>query len=159
MLASCQQEKEAALEHIPDWSTRTVTIPENDSLISGKSYLPVYSQVYSMSDKRMYNLFILASLRNTSEQYPVYLTKANYYDSSGELARSYLSDPIALNPLETVDIVIQESDTLGGTGANFIFEWSIPAQGNEPFFQAVMNSTLGLQGFSLTTEAIRLPND
>jgi hypothetical protein len=86
----------------------------------------------------------------------VYLTKADYYNSEGQLIKSYLDKSTALNPLETVEIVINEDDSSGGTGGNFLFEWFITENGTEPLFQAVMNSTLGQQGLSFVTEGKRL---
>lgn len=53
--------------------------------------------------------------------------------------------------METVEIVIDESDKEGGTGANFLFKWSISPNSSEPFFESVMLSTSGQQGISFTT--------
>jgi hypothetical protein len=44
---------------------------------------------------------------------------AKYYNTQGTLLRSYFEHPIYLAPLETVEIVIDEGDREGGTGANF----------------------------------------
>ena len=142
--------------NLPEWSSKTVSLPTTDSLSTGKSYLPVYSQVYSISEMRTLNLTVMVSLRNTNDTSKVYLTKANYYNSAGELIRNYINGPVALNPLETRDIVINEDDDTGGTGGNFVFEWHILEGDNPPLFQAVMNSTLGQQGLSFTTEAISI---
>ena len=54
--------------------------------------------------------------------------------------------------METVEIVIDESDKEGGTGANFLFNWSIKPNSTEPFFESVMLSTSGQQGISFTTQ-------
>ena len=60
--------------------------------------------------------------------------------------------------METVEIVIDQDDNEGGTGANFIFDWKIKPDTNEPLFEAVMISTYGQQGLSFTTTGIRLTN-
>lgn len=59
-------------------------------------------------------------------------------------------------PLETVEIVVDETDVEGGTGANFIFEWSKKDSTPEPLFEAVMISTSGQQGLSFTSTGIRI---
>ena len=52
----------------------------------------------------------------------------SFFDTKGKRIRSYFEKPIYLSPLETVKIIIDELDTSGGTGANFIFNWSIPSK-------------------------------
>ena len=149
-------EKDASNFELPQWSRKTVVLPVTDSLISGKSYLPVYAQIYSISEQRTLNLTVMVSLRNMSETQNIYLTKANYHNSSGDLIRTDLVGPVALKPLETGEIVINEDDSSGGTGGNFVFEWYGPKNGTEPLFQAVMNSTVGQQGLSFVTEGKRI---
>jgi len=58
--------------------------------------------------------------------------------------------------METVEIVIDEKDQEGGTGANFLFDWSIKPNSHEPYFEGVMISTSGQQGLSFTTEGKRV---
>lgn len=130
--------------------------PKNDSLIYGKSYLSIYSHIYSISEHRRHNLTAMASLRNTSDTDSIYLTRASYYGTEGQLIRTYFDYPIYLKPLETVDIIIDELDVEGGTGSNFIFEWKIPEHCPEPMFEGVMNSTMGNQGLSFTTQSKRI---
>ena len=57
--------------------------------------------------------------------------------------------------METVEIVIDENDKEGGTGANFHFDWRIKPLSNEPLFEAVMISSFG-QGLSFTTQGKRI---
>ncbi|MEH6514030.1 MAG: DUF3124 domain-containing protein, partial [Maribacter arcticus] len=59
-------------------------------------------------------------------------------------------------PLETTAIIIDEMDVEGGTGSNFIFEWKSPIGSPEPLFEGVMNSTVGQQGLSFTTQSRRI---
>jgi len=49
----------------------------------------------------------------------IFLMNAKYYNTQGTLLLSYFEHPIYLAPLETVEIVIDEGDREGGTGANF----------------------------------------
>ena len=153
---SCETATETEDIHEENWNKRQVKIALSDSLNSGKSYLSIYSQIYSISQHRTHNLTAMASLRNVSDTDTIYLTKAAYYDTHGTLLKTYFDRPIYLAPLETTEIIIDEVDVEGGTGSNFIFEWSIPNNCPEPFFEGVMNSTMGKQGLSFTTQSIRI---
>ncbi|MFD1062088.1 DUF3124 domain-containing protein [Winogradskyella litorisediminis] len=139
-----------------NWSKRTVKISSKDSLIFGKSYLSVYSQIYSNTEHRTHNLTSMISMRNTSEFDTIYLLRAEYYDTFGNSIRKYFDSPIYLAPMETTEIIIDELDISGGTGSNFILEWKIPKNCPEPLFEGIMTSTMGQQGLSFTTQAKRL---
>ncbi|NNE32899.1 MAG: DUF3124 domain-containing protein [Winogradskyella sp.] len=138
------------------WKERIAEIKATDSLETGKSYLSIYSQIYNLSQHKKYNLTAMASLRNTSENDTIYLLNADYYDTHGVLLKSFIKKAVYLRPMETLDIVIDESDISGGTGSNFIFDWQIPNDCPEPIFEAVMSSTVGSQGLSFTTQAKRI---
>ncbi|MDX1314451.1 MAG: DUF3124 domain-containing protein [Eudoraea sp.] len=134
-----------------DWVQRQARINAADSLVFGTSYLPVYSRIYHHKRGKTFGLTITASLRNVSTTDTVYLLSADLYGTSGNLERSYLENPVYLNPMETLEIVIEETEEDGGTGGNFLFEWGVPKGDDPPFFEAVMISTLGQQGISFTT--------
>ena len=139
-----------------NWSARVADVSGLDSLDMATSYLSIYSQIYSISQHKKYNLTAMASLRNTSITDTIYLYKANYYGTHGELLKTYIKKPVYLLPMETLDIVINEIDVSGGTGSNFIFDWKTPKDCPEPIFEAVMSSTVGSQGLSFTTQAKRI---
>ncbi|MAU72605.1 MAG: hypothetical protein CML04_10985 [Pseudozobellia sp.] len=157
-LVACDIKKEKGLSSVnpENWSKRKVEISAQDSLESGKSYLSIYSQIYSLSEHKTHNLTAMVSMRNTSDQDTIYILKANYYDTHGELVRTYFDHPIYLAPMETTEIIIDEVDVTGGTGSNFIFEWKTPKESPEPLFEGVMNSTVGQQGLSFTTQSRRI---
>jgi len=139
-----------------NWSAREASVQPMDSLVSGKSYLSVYSQIYSYSQHKTYNLTAMISIRNTSIKERLYLHDVNYYDTHGVLLKAYIDKPVYLSPMETIDIVINEVDVTGGTGGNFIFDWKIPKASSEPIFEGVMTSTSGQQGLSFLTHATRI---
>lgn len=87
--------------------------------------------------------------------------KANYHNTNGDLIKTYVQKALILKPLQTVQIVIQEDDKSGGTGANFIVEWVSETNVSSPIVEAVMISTSGQQGISFTTtgKVIRSLND
>ncbi len=153
--SACKTEVSVEEDITPvDWKKRTTRISLTDSLTRGSSYLAIYSEIYSVTEHRTINLTATVSLRNIGSRDTIFLTKSDYYNTEGDLIRSYLKAPIYLKPLETIEIIIDEKDTHGGSGANFIFEWAHPKNSHEPIFDAVMISTSGQQGISFTTQGI-----
>lgn len=138
-----------------NWTVRETPSSILDSLESHSSYLSVYSQIYSYTAEETYSLTATVSIHNTSTKDTIFIKSANYYNKHGEQIRSYLSNPIFVKPLESIQIVIAETDEAGGTGANFIFDWATKNETTEPFFEAVMISTSGQQGMSFTTQGVR----
>jgi hypothetical protein len=138
------------------WTDRIATISTKDSLIEGTTYLSVYSHMYSITEHRLHDLTASVSLRNTSQTEQVFIKTADYYHTNGELVKSYLEQPIYINPMETAEILIFEKDQRGGTGGNFIFEWATKNKKNKPYFEAVMISAFGNKGLSFTTQGLDL---
>ncbi|MCB0456900.1 MAG: DUF3124 domain-containing protein [Flavobacteriaceae bacterium] len=152
----CENPKEISSINPVNWEKRAVKHSLNDSLTSGSSYLSVYSEIYSETEHATINLTATVSLRNINKKDTIFLEKAEYYNTHGQLIRSYFNKPIFIAPLETVEIVIDERDKEGGSGANFIFDWMIQRNTHEPFFECAMISTYGQQGLSFTTQGIRI---
>lgn len=160
MFVSCDEEKEISSYHSNHWEdhyiSQEVSGPKGDSLQTGKTYLSIYSHIYSFSLEKSQSLTAMVSLRNVSEVDTIYISKADYYDTEGKLIRHYFKKSIYLKPLETVEIVIDETDQHGGSGANFIFEWTTNNTTPEPLFEAIMTSLRGSQGLSFTTIGRRI---
>ena len=156
LITSCQDNNGAMSPHQENFEKRSVILKESDSLESGKTYLSVYSQIYSISEHKTHNLTVTTSIKNISLKDTVYVTKAEYFDTHANPIRTYFDKPIFVAPLETVEIVINEVDIEGGTGANFIFDWKIKPNTLEPFFEGIMISTYGQQGLSFTTQGKRI---
>jgi len=156
ILFSCTKQKEISSINPENWSERIADLSTKDTLVFGKSYLSIYSQIYSVSEHKTHNLTGMISLRNTSDADTIYILNADYYDTHGKLVRKYFNKPIYLAPLETTEIIIDEIDEKGGTGSNFIFAWKIPKHCSQPLFEGVMNSTMGQQGLSFATQAVRI---
>ena len=114
-------------------------------------YVPVYSHVYYGDYERKILLTGILSLRNTDPSQAITLTKADYYNSDGKLIKSYLPQPTALKPMASTRLIIKESDTQGGSGANFLVEWQAETEVNEPIMEGVMIGAAGQQGISFTS--------
>mgnify|MGYP003336617798 CR=1 FL=1 len=154
MLQGCNKSETAAAFETENWQRRIVNISPADSLESGQTYLPVYSEIYSRNDQRTEQLTATVSMRNTSAD-SIYILDASYFDTKGHLIKSYFDKPIYLAPMETVEIIIADTDKKGGTGANFIFDWKIKPGTPLPLFEAIMISTSGSMGISFTSRGIR----
>jgi hypothetical protein len=158
LFLSCSPEKEQKKSDSFHWAKRKIVMQGSDSLFSGRSYLSVYSDIYDLTDETKHLLTSTVSIRNTSLTDSLFITKADYFNTRGELIRPYLENPVYLTPLETVEIVIHRRDESGGSGANFIFEWASKNPEYEPLFEAVMIWTTGTQGISFVTRGKNYPN-
>lgn len=156
LLQSCQEQPEISSISAVNWDKRTVKYALSDSMVQGSTYLSVYSQIYSQTEHKTHNLTATVSMRNTDQQDTVFVESARYFDTQGRPIRSYFENTIYIAPMETVEIVIDETDEAGGTGANFLFKWKMRPGTNEPLFEGVMISTSGQQGLSFLTQGQRL---
>jgi hypothetical protein len=156
LFCSCKEGPTKSVPELTDWSKRTATLTGNDSLSDGSTYLSVYSHIYTVSQERITDLTATISMRNTSTTDTLYLLKAEYFDTNGKSVRNYIANPIFIAPMETAEIVIEQKDNAGGSGANFIFDWKIKPGAPEPLFEAIMISTSGQQGLSFTTQGKRI---
>lgn len=152
---SCDNnQKEMSSMNPVNWKKRAIEINTHDSLIYGETYLSIYSQVFSYTEHLTHDLTSTISMRNTSITDTIYIISSKYFDTHGKLIRTYFEKPIYIAPMETVAIVIDETDKEGGTGANFLFFWAIKTQTTEPIFEGVQLSTAGR--ISFTTHGVRL---
>lgn len=159
VLFSCSKQTEKTIDdNMLKWANRKMLLQPEDSLFSGRSYLSVYSEIYDLTDKTKHLLTSTISIRNTNSNDSIFITKADYFNTQGELIRSYVNSPVYLTPLETVEIVIHRRDSLGGSGANFIFEWAVKNPKYEPLFETVMIWTTGNQGISFITQGKNYSN-
>jgi hypothetical protein len=111
-------------------------------------YVAAYSTVRLGSGKGKVDLATTLSIHNTSEELPLNLLRIDYFDTAGNLLHRYVPNPIAIRPFGSVQAFVPAEDTRGGTGANFVVEWSATGLITEPIIEAVMVGALGAQGFS-----------
>ncbi|MEO1435780.1 MAG: DUF3124 domain-containing protein [Bacteroidota bacterium] len=156
LFQACTEEPTISSISPTNWDSRTVATNLPDSLIQGTTYLSVYSQIYSQTEHKTHNLTATVSLRNTDRRDTIYLQRADYFDTKGNAIRTYFDQAIYIAPMETVEIVIDELDKSGGTGANFLFDWKVKSGSNEPLFEAIMISTSGQQGLSFTSQGVKI---
>jgi hypothetical protein len=156
LLIACKNEQKSTPSSIIDWSKRMATVSNTDSVPNSSTYLSVYSHIYTVSQERISDLAATISMRNTSITDTLYIFKAEFFETNGKSVRNYIVKPIFIAPMETAEIVIEQKDNAGGSGANFIFDWKIKPGAPEPLFEAIMISTSGQQGLSFTTQGKRI---
>jgi hypothetical protein len=116
-------------------------------------YLPVYSDIYYQDGTKRFPITATVSIRNTSLSDSAFILSASYYDSYGKIIRSYLDSTLLLSPLESIELVVEENESEGGAGANFIIGWGAEKYADQILIQSVMISTYGQQGVSFLSEA------
>jgi hypothetical protein len=106
-------------------------------------YLAIYSHLYHgdvhpRTGKPSETLVSThVSIRNTDPKNGFKVTSARYYNTDGKLLREYLPQPQAVPPLGTYELYVPRSDSSGGSGANFIIEWSADKPINPPLVEAL----------------------
>ncbi|MBK6909100.1 MAG: DUF3124 domain-containing protein [Rhodocyclaceae bacterium] len=116
---------------------------DEPTLLAGQTlYLPVYSHVYhgnpgkdGIPQQTLVSTHV--SVRNTDPKTPIRLVSARYYDTQGKLVRSYLNTPVTIPALGTYELFVPRTDTAGGSGANFLIEWTAETAANPPIIEAL----------------------
>jgi hypothetical protein len=119
-------------------------------------YVPVYSDIYHLNGERKFLLTVTLSIRNVMADESIFIGKADYYDSEGKLIRAYAEKTIELKPLQSIEFIVEQDETEGGAGANFIVSWGGASSLNPPVIQAVMIGTSSQQGISFVTDGVRI---
>jgi hypothetical protein len=128
----------------------------SDSLARHLVYVPAYSHIFIRDQRRRTDLAVTLSIRNTDPENPIQVTAARYYDDHGTLARVFVQAPQRLAPLATASYVVEEEDSSGGVGANFLVEWTGARGVTAPLVEAVMVSAAGTQGISFVSRGVEL---
>ena len=115
-------------------------------------YVPIYSDIYVDANNQESLLAATLSIRNTSYTDSIFISKIDYFNTDGELVRSFIENQISINPMATVNYVIEREDDSGGSGANFIVKVSAKSDRVKPIIQAVMIGQSGNKGFAFSTD-------
>ena len=123
------------------WSANAQSTP---ALSAGQSlYLPVYSHLYhgEISPKTGKPSETLVSthvsIRNTDPKLPIRVSSARYYNTDGKLLREYVPAPKTIPPFGTHELFVPRSDSSGGSGANFVIDWTAERPANPPIVEAL----------------------
>jgi hypothetical protein len=115
-------------------------------------YLPLYSHVYFGDREREFNLAATAYVRNTDLERAITLLAADYYSNQGQHLKSFVEKPVKIEPLASVNFIVKESDTTGGSGATVVVRWTSTQPVNPPVVEAVMIGTASTQGISFVCQ-------
>lgn len=125
----------------------------NTELSSGQTvYVAIYSNVFTGPKDRPQNLSAMLSIRNTDLHNQLTVSSAEYFNNNGEVLKEYAKKPIILAPLASHHFSIQERDTSGGFGANFIVKWKSTKKINLPIIESVMIGAGRGQGISFVSQ-------
>lgn len=126
-------------------------------LSSGQTiYVPCYSHIYHGAKARPFDLTVTLSVRSTDTKGSMNLVAVDYYDTDGKLIRSFLQKPERLAPLATKEYIVDQIDSSGGSGANFIIRWTSEEIVNAPLVETVMIGTSSQQGISFTSRGVAI---
>ncbi|MCD6252079.1 MAG: DUF3124 domain-containing protein [Psychrobacter sp.] len=115
-------------------------------------YVPIYSDIYTDRENRKVLLSATLSVRNTTLKKSLYVNKIDYYDTNGTLIKSYLTKPIELPAMATLNYIVEKEEDKGGSGANFIIEVEGIDETVKPVIEAVMIGNFSNKGFAFSTE-------
>lgn len=129
----------------------------DQAIVAGQNvYVPAYSHIYQGPKGRPYQLAVMLSIRNVDLDTPITISVIDYYDDHGKKLQAYLESPVQLGPLETYEVNIPAKDKTGGSGANFIVNWSAEKAVSAPIIQSVMIGTASQQGISFVCDGVPL---
>jgi hypothetical protein len=120
--------------------------------VRGDVYVPAYSSLRSGSGKGKLDFAVTLSIQNTSESEPLAIERIDYFDTAGKLVERFLTKPVAIRPLATVEIFITKDDLRGGGGANFMVRWAAASAIPEPVIETVMVSSIGNFSYSFVSQ-------
>lgn len=152
LLFACSNEPPA---DEPNWSDRAIVLRHSKNLSEGSTFLAVYDQI-STNPSEKHELCATISIRNTNVKDSVYIQKGTLYNEHGKAIHDFFDETIFLRPMETLNLVLDSKLVNEKKGSNLIFDWSCSNNANEPFFEGVMISSSGHQGFSFVTRGKRL---
>lgn len=119
-------------------------------------YVPVYSHIWhgnldSKGKPQTLLLSSMLSIRNTDPDHGMVVHAVRYYDTAGRLLRDYLGQPARLGPMASTDVFVEHKDDAGGTGANFVVEWSAAKPINTPIIETVNAYFFGPHSLAFTS--------
>ena len=137
--AGCNSERNEKI-HLPSPVYNYAKIEDSLFTIKQSVYVPIYSNIYLMDGSKTQLLSATLSVRNISFKDSVYVTKVNYYGSQGELLKEYTKSTILVKPMSSIEFVVEQAETQGGPGANFVVDWAAVRSANCPLIQAIINN-------------------
>jgi hypothetical protein len=147
-LAACGSDDEP----LTTGTLQPIAASRNLQIVTGQTiYVPAYSEVFFGREGDTIDLAVTLAIHNTDLESPIIIQSVRYYDTNGNLVREYVPESVELPPLSTTGFLVEESDSTGGWGANFIVEWVAEEPVYEPVIEAIMITTRSAQGISFVS--------
>lgn len=143
---------EKKLSYSPPTQAQRASSPALE-LTGKKEYVPVYSHVYTQGGRPVL-LEITLSIRNTDIENQMFVNEVVYYDSMGKLIKKFIETPLLVDPLATVEFLVEQKEYEGGSGANFIVQWVSEQSVNPPLIEAVMVGSIEGESISFVRQAV-----
>ena len=140
-VATQVEDLDEKLKYIPPQPKGAEILPK--SVAAGQMvYVPVYSHIYAKGGKP-FLLEATLSVRNSDPNKDMTIASVRYYDTNGNMIKDYLEKSMLLKPLATAEFLVAQKEIEGGSGANFVVEWTSDTRVNQPVIEAVM---IGIEG-------------
>ncbi len=128
-------------------------------------YVPVYSNIIIRKRAILkhkeanvhFNLSVNVSVHNTDPHTSITLTRGDYYDTEGNMLKQFVTEPIVVKPMASTFFFVEQRDTKGGPGANFIISWHADRLVNEPIVEGVTFGASGNHTASFISEGRPIP--
>lgn len=133
-------------------SSLTDVPPETPRTVRGAVYVPAYASIRTVEGRARVDLATTLGIHNTSRDKSLILERVDYHNTEGQLVQAYLAKPVALKPFGTVEMFVASEDVRGGTGANFVIEWSAHGPISEPVIETVMMGAVGTTSYSFVSQ-------
>ncbi len=122
-------------------------------------YLPIYAFIWygnldTTGVAKQLPVSALISIHNTDMEKPLKVLAARYYSTEGKFLRNFVSPPRILKPMETLEILVERRDVVGGSGANFVIQWESEVPISPPLVQALHAELQTNRAISFITDAV-----
>jgi hypothetical protein len=105
-----------------------------------------------VTDDFSFSVYPTIVIHNTDPDHAINIVKMDFYNSSGELVKKYLQQPLKLNPSAGTRIHLKNAlSGQEGTAAHFIIQWQAETRVVEPLVTGLMLGSRGTRGYSLAT--------
>ncbi len=121
-------------------------------------YVPSYSHIYYHGGAPLL-LETTLSIRNIDQSDSIYLNSIEYFNTQGKLVKKYLEQTIKLAPFQTIEFLVEDRDSSGGSGANFLVEWRAENEVEKPLIETVMVGVSGSQAISFSRSGVGISSE
>jgi hypothetical protein len=116
-------------------------------------YVAAYSHIFLFESGKI-PLAINLSIGNTDLTKPLFIKRIGYYSADGTLIESVLSNNWILAPMATANYIIDQHDSRGGSGDNFVVQYTSHGDTSAPLIESVMAGYRGSKGLAFSSRGI-----